>query len=152
MKVEEQRNRVVPGPASTTAAPAAHDGGRAGDHVGGVGAGLRSLVALELELGWTEGRRLLRAAVVAAALAAVGLIVFLASLVVLAAGLVGLGLGLPWPHLVWSGGAGAVLGVLLAAVGAHRMKGLRWPQEVSRSLEETLQWLGAQLRYRLRFG
>jgi Putative Actinobacterial Holin-X, holin superfamily III len=125
---------------------------RTSDHLVTIGAGFKHILDLQWELGKAEGRQFVRSVAVAAALALIGVILALASLVVLAAGLVALAVGVRWEHLVWPAVVGVVLGVASGSWAAYRFKNLPWPTETHRSVEETLSWLGAQLRYRLRFG
>lgn len=107
------------------------------------------LVELELELGLTEARSLLKTLVIAAAVAVVGLIVILASLVVLVAGVIAPVFGAEWRHLVISGGVFFVLAAAGAAWSLSKFRKVPWPEETLRSLEETKRWLGAQLRSKL---
>ncbi len=107
------------------------------------------LVELELELGLTEARSLIKTLVIAAAVAAVGLIVILASLVVLVAGVIAPVFGAEWRHLVISGGVFFVLAAAGAAWSLSKFRKVPWPEETLRSLEETKRWLGAQLRSKL---
>ena len=107
------------------------------------------LVELELELGLTEARSLIKTLVIAAAVAVVGLIVILASLVVLVAGVIAPVFGAEWRHLVISGGVFFVLAAAGAAWSLSKFRKVPWPEETLRSLEETKRWLGAQLRSKL---
>jgi uncharacterized membrane protein YqjE len=107
------------------------------------------LVELELELGLAEARSLIKTLVVAAAVAVVGLIVILASLVVLVAGVIAPVFGAEWRHLVISGGVFFVLAAAGAAWSLSKFRKVPWPEETLRSLEETKRWLGAQLRSKL---
>ena len=107
------------------------------------------LVELELELGLTEARSLIKTLVIAAAVAVVGLIVILASVVVLVAGVIAPVFGGEWRHLVISGGVFFVLAVAGAAWSLSKFRKVPWPEETLRSLEETKRWLGAQLRSKL---
>lgn len=107
------------------------------------------LVELELELGLAEARSLIKTLVVAAAVAVVGLIVILASLVVLVAGVIAPVFGAEWRHLVISGGVFFVLAAAAAAWSLSKFRKVPWPEETLRSLEETKRWLGAQLRSKL---
>jgi len=107
------------------------------------------LVELELELGLTEARSLIKTLVIAAAVAVVGLIVILASVVVLVAGVIAPVFGAEWRHLVISGGVFFVLAAAGAAWSLSKFRKVPWPEETLRSLEETKRWLGAQLRSKL---
>ncbi len=107
------------------------------------------LVELELELGLTEARSLIKSLVIAAAVAVVGLIVILASLVVLVAGVIAPVFGAEWRHLVISGGVFFVLAAAGAAWSLSKFRKVPWPEETLRSLEETKRWLGAQLKSKL---
>ncbi|HVQ74668.1 MAG TPA: phage holin family protein [Candidatus Binatia bacterium] len=121
-------------------------------HLRAAGEDLQRLLALQWELGKAEARQIARAAALAVAFAVGGVILTVAALVLLASGVVGYALGVPWSHLVGTGGTALVLGLTLTGWGAYRLKNLPWPVETRRSVEETLSWLGAQLRFRLRFG
>jgi hypothetical protein len=121
-------------------------------HLAAVGGELKNLLALQWELGKAEGRQMLRAVVVATAVAAAGAMIATAAVVVLIAGIVARALGVPWSHLVWTGCGALVVGIAAAGWGVYRFRSLPWPVESRRSVEETLKWLRAQLRYRLRFG
>jgi len=107
------------------------------------------LVELELELGLTEARSLIKTLAIAAAVAVVGLIVILASLVVLVAGVIAPVFGAEWRHLVISGGVFFVLAAAGTAWSASKFRKVPWPAETLRSLEETKRWLGVQLRSKL---
>ena len=107
------------------------------------------LAELELELGLTEARRLIKTLAIAAAVAIVGLIVIFASIVVLVAGVIAPVFGAEWRHLVISGGVFFVLAAAGAAWSLSKFRKVPWPEETLRSLEETKRWLGAQLRSRL---
>jgi hypothetical protein len=121
-------------------------------HLAAVGEDLARLVGLQWELGKAEGRQIVRALVAAAGLVVAGLVVAVAALVVLAAGVVAYALEVPWSHLVGAGGMALVLGLIATGWGVYRFRRLPWPVESRRSIEETLRWLEAQLRSRLRFG
>jgi hypothetical protein len=125
---------------------------RASEHFAAIVSGLKSLLQLELELGWTEVRAALRALVIALVLAAVGVVLAIASLVVLAAGLLAWQRGLPAQPWLWAGGTGIVLGLGGIGWGIYRARNVPWPSQLTQSLEETAHWLAAQLRFRLRFG
>jgi hypothetical protein len=121
-------------------------------HLAAAGEEFTRLLALQWELGKAEGRQIVRAMALAAALLVTGLILMVAAMVVLAAGVVAYLLGVPWSHLVGTGGTAVVLGLVAMGWGAFRFRRLPWPVESRRSVEETLTWLKAQLRFRLRFG
>ena len=125
---------------------------RAGEHLGAIVSGLKSLLQLEVELGWTEVRAALRALVVALVLAAVGAVLAIASLVILVAGLLAWRRGLPAQPWLWAGGGGVVVGLGGIGWGIYRARSVPWPSQLTQSLEETAHWLAAQLRFRLRFG
>lgn len=107
------------------------------------------LVKLELELGLTETREVVRSLVLAVAVAIPAAIALIASIPVLLAGALAPLFGAPWPHLVISGGG--ILLLSLAAIGwsVMRVKRLRWPPETKASIQETWRWLEAQLKSRL---
>ena len=88
------------------------------------------LVALQWELGKAEGRQIVRAVAVAAALMVAGSILAVAALVVLAAGLVAYALGVPWSHLVWTGGMALLLGLIGMGWGGYRSDGCHGPSRV----------------------
>ena len=110
---------------------------------------LLRLVKLELELGVTETREVLRTLVRAVVVAIPAAIVAIASIPVLLAGAVAPLFDAPWQHLVIVGGG--ILLLSLAAIGwsAMRVKRLGWPAETKASIQETWRWLEAQLRSRL---
>ena len=132
--------------------PANREPLRVGEHLAAIGAGLKSLLQLEFELGWTEVRAALRALLVALVLAAVGAVLVIASLVVLAAGLLAWRRGLPPEPWLWAGGGGMVIGLGGMGWGIYRARNVPWPSQLTQSLEESAHWLAAQLRSRLRFG
>lgn len=107
------------------------------------------LVKLELELGVTETREVIRSLLLAVAVAIPAAIALIASIPVLLAGALAPIFDAPWPHLVISGGGFLLLS--LAAIGwsVMRVKRLRWPAETKTSIQETWRWLEAQLRSRL---
>jgi Putative Actinobacterial Holin-X, holin superfamily III len=128
------------------------DGAPPRAHLAAVGEELKRLLALQWELGRAEGRAMLRAVTLAVALALVGAVMTVAAMMVLVAGLVAYALGVAWSHLVGTGGTGLVIGLAVMGWGLYRFKRLPWPVESRRSIEETLSWLAAQVRFRLRFG
>ena len=145
--IESPPSVLVPEPR-----PANHGPLRASEHFAAIVSGLKSLLQLELELGWAEVRAALRALAVALVLAAGGAMLAIASLVVLAAGLLAWRQGLPAQPWLWAGGAGMVVGLGGIGWGIYRVRNVPWPSQLTQSLEETAHWLAAQLRFRLRFG
>jgi Putative Actinobacterial Holin-X, holin superfamily III len=141
---------VTPSVGAPEEGPAPRETARA--HLRAAGEDLQRLLALQWELGKAEAGQILWAAVLGVAFAAGGVILTIAALVVLASGVVGYALGVPWSHLVGTGGTALVLGLTATGWGAYRLKKLPCPVETRRSVEETLTWLGAQLKFRLRFG
>ena len=115
----------------------------------GVVTRLTRLLRLELELGLSEARNLVRTLVLAIAIAVPAAIALIASLVVLVAGAVSPFFGAPWQPLVIAGGGVALLSLLALAWSAWRLKHLSWPTETLRSFEENWRWLATQLRSRL---
>ena len=107
------------------------------------------LLQLELELGLTETKGLAKTLGLAIGIAVVGLIVILASLVVLVAGAIAPVFGAEWRHLIISGGVFFVLAAAGVGWSLSKFRKVPWPEETMRSLEETKQWLGAQLRSKL---
>jgi uncharacterized membrane protein YqjE len=107
------------------------------------------LLRLELELGLTETRNLVRSLVLAVAIGVPAAIALIASLVVLVAGAVSPFFGAPWKPLVIAGGGVALLSLIALAWSAWRLTHLSWPTETLRSFEENWRWLAAQLRSRL---
>ena len=107
------------------------------------------LVKLELELGLTETREVVRSVVLAVAVAIPAAIVLIASIPVLLAGAFAPLFGAPWQHLVIVGGG--LLLLALAAIGwsVLRVKRLHGPAETKASIQETWRWLEAQLKSRL---
>jgi hypothetical protein len=126
--------------------------GRTANGVSGVADDLRTLAELQWELGVAEARRIVRSVVVAGASAVVGGLIAVPSGLLLVAGLVAALLTEPWRSLVITGGGGLVLGLAGVGWGLYRLRRMPRPVELRRALEETWQWLGAQLRFRLRFG
>jgi hypothetical protein len=115
----------------------------------GVLARLTRLLRLEVELGLVEGRRLLRTAALAVALAVVASIALVSSLVTLVAAAVAPLFGARWEPLLIAGGGVAVLSLIALGWSAWRLKHLSWPTETLKSFEETWRWLAVQLRSRL---
>jgi uncharacterized membrane protein YqjE len=107
------------------------------------------LIELELELGLTEARSIMKTLVIAAGVAVTSLIVLLASLVVLVAGSIAPVFHTRWQHLIISGGLFFLLAVGGLAWSLSQFRNVKWPEETLRSLEETKRWLGAQLRSKL---
>jgi hypothetical protein len=107
------------------------------------------LVKLELELGLTETREVVRSLLIAVAVAIPAAVMLIASIPVLLAGALAPLFDAPWQHLVIGGGA--VLLLSLAALGwsVMRVKRIRWPAETKASIQETWRWLEAQLKSRL---
>ena len=110
---------------------------------------LARLVKLELELGVTETREVVRSLLLAVAVAIPAAIALIASIPLLLAGALAPLFDAPWQHLVISGGG--ILILALAAIGwsVIRVKRLRWPAETKASIQETWRWLEAQLKSRL---
>lgn len=107
------------------------------------------LVKLELELGLTETREVVRALLLAVAVAIPAAVALIASIPILLAGALAPLFGAHWQHLVIAGG-----GVLLLSLGALgwsalRVKRLDWPAETKASIQETWRWLEAQMKSRL---
>jgi uncharacterized membrane protein YqjE len=119
------------------------------NHVGTVLTRLGRLVELEVELGVAEVRHLATSIALAAGVAIVSVIILLSSLVVLVAGAIAPVFGAHWQHLVISGGVFFVLAAAAIGWSIWRLRNIPWPAETVRSLEETRQWLGAQLRSKL---
>jgi len=110
---------------------------------------LMRLGTLELELGWSETRRLVVRIAVALAVAVPALIALLASIIILVAGALAPLFDTPWQHLVIAGGAVALLALAALAWSAWRLTHTAWPQQTLASLQETWRWLVAQLRSKL---
>ena len=102
-----------------------------------------------MELGLAEARALFVGIAITAAIAFTATVALIASLVVLVAAAFAPLFGAPWEHLVIAGGGVALFAMLLLAWCALRAKRLPWPRRTIHSLEETWQWLGAQLKSRL---
>src|SRR5437763_13186064 len=107
------------------------------------------LIALELELGWAETRRLIVRVAVALAVAVPAAIALLAALIVLVAGAFVPLFDTSWQHLVIAGGAVALLAIAALAWSAWRLTHIAWPQQTLASMQETWRWLVAQLRSKL---
>jgi hypothetical protein len=130
-------------------APTGDGAGRSPADDDGVVPRLARLVRLELELGLTEARGLIRSVVLAVAIALPATIALIASLVVLVVAAVAPLFGAPWQHLAVGGGGVALLALVALAWSAWRLTHLSWPTETLRSFEENWQWLAAQMRSRL---
>ena len=107
------------------------------------------LLKLELELGVAETRALVRALIIAAAVAVPAAIALIASIVVLLAAALSPIFGARWEPLLIAGGAVALLSLAALAWSAWRLTHLSWPKETLTSLEENWRWLATQLRSRL---
>ena len=110
---------------------------------------LLRLLELELELGLTEARHIVTRLAIAIGVAVASLIVVLASLVVLVAGVIAPFFHTKWQHLVISGGLFLLLALAGLAWSLSTLRNVKWPEETLRSLEETKRWLGVQLRSKL---
>jgi hypothetical protein len=115
----------------------------------GVVAQLTRLLRLEVELGLVEGRRLIRTVAIAAALAVVGAIALVASLVTLIAAALAPVFEARWEPLLIAGGGVALLSLIALGWSAWRLKNLSWPTETLTSFGENWRWLAAQLRSKL---
>jgi uncharacterized membrane protein YqjE len=111
---------------------------------------LTKLAKLELELGLAETRDMLVGLAIAVAVAFVSLVLILAALIVLVAAAFAPLFGAPWQHLVIAGGGVALLAAAAAGWSVWRLTHLSWPKLAVNSFQENWQWLGAQLRSRLR--
>ena len=120
------------------------------DHDESILGRLLQLVKLELELGLAETRDVVVAALIAVAIAVPALVLLLASFVVLVAAAFAPLFDAAWQHLVIAGGGVAVLALGALAWSAWRLTHLRWPKETVKSFQENWQWLGAQLKSKLR--
>jgi hypothetical protein len=107
------------------------------------------LLKLELELGLTETREVVRSLVLAIAVAIPAAVALIASIPVLIAGALAPLFDAPWAHLVTGGGAVLLLALAALAWSAMRVKRIRWPAETKASIQETWRWLEAQLKSRL---
>jgi uncharacterized membrane protein YqjE len=116
---------------------------------GSVLASLGRLAQLELELGLTETRELLRGATLAVAVILVAAMALIASLVVLLAAVVAPLVNARWEHLLVAGGGMLLLALAAVAWALTRLRRLPWPRLTLTSFEENWRWLGAQLRSRL---
>jgi hypothetical protein len=108
------------------------------------------LVRLEVELARAEVQAMLVGAVVALAVGLAGVLTLAAGFVVLLAALLAPLFGATWEHLVVAGGLAVLAAVAAMAFSAWRLRRLGRPRLTLASLDETLQWLEAQLRFRLR--
>lgn len=111
---------------------------------------LVKLGKLEVELGVAETRDVVMAAVKAVAVAVPAAVLLLASLIVLIAAALAPLFNAAWEHLLIAGGGVALLALAALAWSAWRLTHLSWPRETVTSFQENWQWLGAQLRSRLR--
>src|SRR5262245_234804 len=110
---------------------------------------LTRLLKLELELGVAETRALVRALVIAVAVAAPAAIALIASIVVLLAAALSPLFDARWEPLLIAGGGVALLSLVALAWSAWRLTHLSWPKETLHSIEENWRWLAAQLKSRL---
>jgi Putative Actinobacterial Holin-X, holin superfamily III len=108
------------------------------------------LVRLELELARAEVRSMLRGAIVSVAIGLAGALLLGAGLVVLVAAVLAPLFGAVWEHLALAGGLTVLAALTAVAVSAWRLRRLGRPRLTLASLEETWQWLEAQLKSRLR--
>src|SRR5688572_27202917 len=108
------------------------------------------LVRLELELARAEVRSMLRGALVAVAIGLGGVLTLGAGLVVLLGAVLAPLFGAAWEHLALAGGLAVLAALTAVAVSAWRLRRLGRPRLTLASLEETWQWLEAQLKSRLR--
>ena len=107
------------------------------------------LAALELELGWAETRSLVTRVAVALAVALPAAVALLAAIIVVVAGALAPLFHTPWQHLVFAGGAVALLALAALAWSAWRLTHIAWPQQTLASLQETWRWLVAPLKSKL---
>ena len=112
--------------------------------------GLLKIAKLEFELAVAETREVLVAAAIAVAIAVPAIVLLLAAVVVLVAAAFAPLFGAHWQHLVIAGGGITLLSLAALAWSAWRLTHLSWPTEIVTSFQENWQWLGAQLRSRLR--
>jgi hypothetical protein len=115
----------------------------------GVFTRLTRLLRLEVELGFVEGRQLIRRLAIAVAVAVVATVALIASLVTLVAAAVAPLFDASWQPLLIAGGGVALLSLAALGWSAWRLKHLSWPTETLKSFEENWRWLAAQLRSRL---
>ncbi len=116
----------------------------------GVLAPARRLLRLEFELAVAETREILVAGATAIASGVVGAFTLLAALIVLLAALLAPLFDARWQHLAIAGGLAFVAAAAALGWSAWRLTRLGWPHLTLTSLEETWQWLEAQLKSRLR--
>jgi hypothetical protein len=116
------------------------------DDAEGVVARLARLLRLEIELGLVEGRQLIRTVVLAAAIAVVGAIALVASLVTLIAAALAPVFDARWEPLLIAGGGVALLSLAALGWSLWRLTHLSWPTETLKSFGENWRWLAAQLR------
>jgi hypothetical protein len=117
--------------------------------IGRLGGHFRELFTLEIELALSEARAFVVRAATVASLGVAGAIALVASLVVLLAGGLAPVFGAPWKHLVVAGASVFLISCAAIAWSAARLSRLAPPRETLTSVEETLQWLAAELRSRL---
>jgi hypothetical protein len=118
-------------------------------HLSIVLARLARLFELEIELGLAEIREVARSVGVTAGVAGASVILLLAALIVLLAGLLAPVFGAEWKHLVLAAVLFLVLGLAGAGWSFSRFKRINWPEQTLRSLLETMGWLGTQLKSKL---
>ena len=110
---------------------------------------LTRLLRLELELGLSETRGLLRTLAIAVGLAVVSAVALIAGLVVLIAAAFAPLFDASWEHLVIAGGGVVLVAAAVLAWCGWRLTHLTWPKKTLASFEENWRWLAAQTRSRL---
>ena len=104
------------------------------------------LLKLQVELGVAEVKQVAKSALVAVAVAVLGFLFLIASLVVLiTGGVVGIAGGVAGP-LVIAGGGVALISLAALGWSIWRLRNLEWPRETVTSLQTNSRWLGAKLK------
>jgi Putative Actinobacterial Holin-X, holin superfamily III len=104
------------------------------------------LLKLQVELGVVEVKQAAKSALVAVAVAVLGFLFLVASLVVLiTGGVVGMAGGVSGP-LVIAGGGVALISLAALGWSIWRLRNLELPRETVTSLQTNSRWLGAKLK------
>jgi Putative Actinobacterial Holin-X, holin superfamily III len=104
------------------------------------------LLKLQVELGVAEVKRVAKSALVAVAVAVLGFLFLIASLVVLiTGGVVAMAGGVSGP-LVIAGGGVALISLAALGWSIWLLRNLEWPRETVTSLQTNSRWLGAKLK------
>jgi uncharacterized membrane protein YqjE len=107
------------------------------------------LVRLEMELARTEVQGMLLGAALAVGVAVAAALTLMAGFVLMLAALLAPLFGAPWEHLALAGGLAVLAAAVALAACVWRLRRIGWPRLTLTSLDETLQWLEAQMKSRM---